>query len=244
MSLYLQDRRNYKQALAYGDKRRQHDLATARASVGLPVTQQWWAGRDNTYGTLVSNGGSQTFTETNVNWPRLEVSAISGISNQDLNALMFPASISIGDAWRCEIGLSTSSTDQFLFGVIVMSNGTTTGSTMVGAYQYRNTTGTSALRGGGTNGTFTNFFTGVSDSDIVPDTNPLRFASYLMEIHYTASNTFVARIYGGDGRVFAGARSSSNISQTLTPTHVGIGWSNYGTTPTAPVVTFGPLYKA
>lgn len=187
---------------------------------------------------LVQPTGSQTEVET---LGELTVSSIASISANDLACRLWPATIATGQKWRCKIRLKATSQD-FLMAALVFTDGTLTTSNLVSAFAYINN-GVDQYNGANAHGTVTNVATLTGDSTIsgVPSLDSV----HVFELEYTSANTFAARFFRyGDHGLFTSLLAITGTAKTMTPTHVGVGWSNWGDTPTAPVVTFGPVYRA
>lgn len=197
----------------------------------------WWRGNTLSKGTTVTVTGSQTLTEVPGNFPRLDVSNIASVSANDLNTVLFPRTISVGQVWRCWVRVQTSSNNQFLMGALMFADGVTSAANFAGNVLYYNTNGTFICQG------FTGTLTAASPltSAVSLGDGTMKRAGFILELEYAAVNTFSQRIYGADGvtAIFA----QTGWAATLTPTHVGVAWSNWGNTPTTPSVHFGPIYR-
>lgn len=198
----------------------------------------WWRGTDLTRGITVTVTGSQTLTETASPRPGLVASSIASISVNDLNCVLFPTTLATGQTWRTLIRLQATG-NAFLMGALVMTDGTTGASNAVGSLLYHNNNGVD-IRLAGIHGTLTALSSTVGDAAVA--SAAWWNSTYVLDLTYSAANTFVTQLRFGNA---AGSevQSSGNISKTITPTHVGVGWSNWGGTPTAPEVHFGPVYR-
>lgn len=205
-----------------------------RGSVNLAnASNVYWSGADVNRGSLVQPTGSQTISEDYYK-NTLTVSAIASIASADMACLLFPATISIGDIWACQIFVDTSSTNQILVGGLVMTNGTAISSALAGAFSQLNTDNTH--RTSSRAGTPEAMASEISPGQLTA----YKRSPYLMILQYSAANTFVGSVDipgGKDPRTFA------NLTSTQTPTHVGVAWTNWGSAPAAPVIEFGPLVK-
>lgn len=201
----------------------------------------WWNGTDLTRrGTTVTVTGSQTITENASPYPYLNVTSISSISANDLNSVLFPATLAAGQRWRCNVRAQTSSTTGvFLMASLLFTDGTTSSANMAANVAYHNTSGTHICQGwGGTLTATSGITTGIASSYAALAQNSLM----MLELEYVSSNTFSQRLYSADGHSLIFEQTS--WSRTITPTHVGVAWSNYGTSPTSPSCEFGPIYRA
>lgn len=198
----------------------------------------WWEGHDVGRGTLVQVTGSQTLTEQPFDpKPELEVTSVAGASANDLNVLLYPFTLNTGQTWRTTARLGIISGTAFLMAALVMTDGTTAGSNVVTSMMYRNSNG--AIHHGGWNGTLTGVSTATGDAQVFFST--WAASEFVLQLAYTAANTFVGNFYiGGQS---TNVKTSGNISKTMTPTHIGIGWSNWGTAPSVPEINFGPIYR-
>jgi hypothetical protein len=194
----------------------------------------YWIDSDLSRSTLVQPSGSQTIAITDpAPGLRLNVSSIAGHSANDISALMFPANLTIGQSWRVLVQ-STWTLGQFLMSAFIMSDGVSTTSNIVGVVQYAQSGG--QKRWDALTGTFTNASVSGSSQGLGQQTFP-----WVFELTYVGANSFSSTIYSADG--LSVMRSAQAMTPTLTPTHIGVGWSNWGQNPTAPAVKFGPIYR-
>jgi hypothetical protein len=200
-----------------------------------PLDEMWWDGAAAGRGTLVVVGGSQTIVET-AEPPRLTVSAISGIGNNAYNAVLFPRTISTGQTWACMVRNQTSN-NAFLFGAIIFTDGVTAGSNVVTCSVYQNVDVT--MQHLCHHGILSNASANTGAGAILGSAwfrrSPLR-----LTLTYVAANSFNARVdlWGGNE-----PRTTGNAAKTMTPTHVGVAWTNNGGSPTTPSLEFGPIYR-
>lgn len=190
-----------------------------------------WDGNDVAAGTTLTVTGSQTITEgdgmVSVNY--------TGQSANDLNAVIFARTISVGDKWRVPTRLLASNADtNFSMIGVVFADGTASTSAISGGMFYIQAAADHMEPIDGTFG-----------SVVLPQS--ITFTPYLQgfgpwvwfEIEYVSSNTFRTRL-SLDGLSFLDMGTTE--ATTLTPTHVAIVWSKWGTAGTA-IATFGPLTK-
>lgn len=202
--------------------------------------QVWWRGNDVARGTTVTVTGSQTLTEAATPTPQLTVTALSSISSGDMNCVLFPATITTTQKWRCPIRLQQDTGNFFLMGCVLVTDGVTSGATAAVSVNYHNTTGSNYISQGfgGTLSTLSGN-TSAAAWTAGPDDLP---SVWLVELEYVSANTFSQRVYDRSGQHLC--YEQTGWSQTITPTHVGVGWSVWGEGPVNPVVEFGPLYRA
>lgn len=188
-------------------------------------TDKYWDGDDNGDGTVVTVTGAQTVTEGD---DLLSVITTSTIANPDINCLLFGHSFSVGDQWTLPVRVAGVGTSAHLMSV-VFTDGTTSGSNIFscgfqnnGFFAWRHGTLTNANSAGGMNGV------GSPNGDFI-----------WFRLTYQAANTFRVEV-SMDG--VGWYQFASDQSKTMTPTHVGVGWSNLGNAGTA-LLTAGPLVK-
>lgn len=195
----------------------------------------FWTDSDVMRGSLVQPSGSQTISRNNpALGQRLSVSAITGFAASELGALMFPANIQVGQVWRVATR-STWTSGQFLMTGFVFSDGVTGSSNIVGLLGYVTAAGQKRFDGIG--GTFDTVSI-LSGGNLVTGQNTYPF---VLQLEYAAANSFNTEVFTGDGATLF--RASVNITPTVTPTHIGVGWSNWGASPTSPEIRFGPIYR-
>lgn len=185
-----------------------------------------WEGSDVASLTLVTVTGSQTLAEKG---GRVGVEFV-GLTDGDLNCLLAPVAVGIGNALAVSIrGLNISGA--FTRGV-VLTDGTTSGANAI-FYGYDNFGGRRLLHREGT-------LTGMGTSDWqVTSTDSLVGDLHVM-VEHEASNTFRGW-FSPDGVIWT-RLEQANASFTMTPTHAGIAWGTFGASATAtPVGSFGPL---
>lgn len=198
----------------------------------------WWQGNTvATRGTTVTVTGSQTITEVADDSPRVSVTSIASISANDCNCVLFPALIAVGQRWRAWVRVQTSSDNQFLMGFLLMTDGTTSAANLAANMLYYNTNGTFISQGVGGTLTSISLITGATSLG----GGALKRAGFILELEYVSANTWSQRVFGADG--VTSIFEQTSWSQALTPTHIGIGWSNWGGSPNTPSVHFGPLYR-
>lgn len=190
-----------------------------------------WDGNDVAAGTTVTVTGSQTITEGD----GLVSVKFNSQSNNDVNAVLSAKTISTGDKWRGAVRLFARD-EQYSIAGILLTDGTTSTSNAVFASIVSSDV-TNPVRLQLRHGTLTNMATSPID---ISDFGLIRFIPWLVfEIEYVASNSFTVRF--GDGLSFTNWGASA-ASVTMTPTHVGIGWTKFGGTEEA-IATYGPLIK-
>lgn len=218
-----------------GLTRTARDLLTPAARIESPY-EVFWTDNDLARGSIVQPTGSQTIARTNPALAhQLSVTGISGFAATDLGAIMFPADIQVGQKWRVATR-STWTSNQFLMTGFVFSNGVAPSSDITGLLGYTNAAGQKRWDnlGGGT------FDAVAIDSGANLATGQNNYP-FVLELEYAAPNSFNTVVYTGDGANVW--RASANVTTTLTPTHIGVGWSNWGASPTNPEVRFGPIYR-
>lgn len=201
----------------------------------------YWDGNDLASFTTQTVTGSAAWTEAH----NLVSVAVSNQTSEDDAAILIAKTINTGDAWIVGVNSNILASD---------SGGTTTGNASAGIL-FTDGTGTTAncvighIQNAwndssapllvGRHGTLTNHAT----APWVSQVQGRGFGGWLyIKLTYQASNTFRVEFgtQGYDGLFHA--FGESDISKTMTPTHVGLtGWAvNPGTA----VATFGPLRKA
>lgn len=178
--------------------------------------------------TEVNITGSQTIVESG---GRLSVRYNSQASG-DVGALLKPVTFAVGDKWRVPVGSLTRS-DDFSIMSLLFTDGTAASSKFVAATTYTTNTG---LRYAQQEGTLTALVGG--GIDVTQGANDRQLAAWL-ELEYVAANTFAARF---GNRVLTTNWGAANRSFTMTPTHIGVGWTKNGGTLDA-IAEFGPLVK-
>ena len=227
-------RRAYRRSLAGGERLRDRNLQTAPAFLET-ADAVWWTGNDRSRGTIVQPSGTQTLTETYQPEPALTVSALTSIASPQVACLMFPAVLAVGQTWACRIWPQTATTNMFLIGGLVMGNGTTTSSAIVGAYNQVNNNGQ----------LYWSCRAGTPNAFSAAETGGQLFSFWMrspweMRLTYSATNTFVGGIQVPGG---SAPQTMGNTTSTQTPTHIGIAWTTLGTAPAVPSVQFGPIHR-
>lgn len=185
-----------------------------------------WDGSDVASMTTVTVTGTQTPTESD----GLLSVAFSGQSAEDLNCLLTPVAVAIGDACLTSIRLLSPTQGAAYTVGVVLTDGTAGTSNAV-FYGWDTFTGIRVLH---REGTLTNM--AVSDWQI--GAFPLLNDRLWIRVEREATNTFRGW-FSPDGISWT-TTGKADASFTLTPTHAGICWSAYGNADTA-VATFGPL---
>lgn len=204
----------------------------------------WWGGNDLGTGTTLTITGSQTITEAAPFSadPKLSVTAISGISTSDMNCVLFPRTIAVGQIWRCRVRLKGTS-NVFAMAMFGFSDGTIGTSNVVTAFRYINSTSTNMLAAAW-HGTLTNLATGVGDTVYAQTTTPIGAnpvdSTVITEIEYTSANTFAVRYRDPS---LALLLAITGVAVTMTPTHIAVGWSSWGAAGSTREVHFGPVYR-
>lgn len=198
----------------------------------------WWNGNDLGTGTTLTITGSQTIAESAPfsAEPKLSVTAISGISANDLNCVLFPRTIATGQVWRCRVRLKGTN-NIFTMSMLGFTDGVIGTSNAVGALRYINNASSQSFSQG-QHGTLTNLATNVSPTLLVPAANV--DSTFITEIEYTSANTFAVR-YRDESRALW--YEVTAIAKTMTPTHIAVGWSNWGGAGSTREVHFGPVYR-
>lgn len=206
--------------------------------IEAPSDEVWWNGNAAAAGTVVTVTGSQTLTEAVYPRPQVAVTSIASISANDFNCLLFPRTISTGQTWACLIRNQTTTTNAFLMSCLVFTDGTSSTSNVVSSMGYQNTNG--AFHHGCWNGTLTNVNTATGETSLLGSF--WKRGYWLYTLTYVASNSFNAG-FNIPGNVLTDGRQSGNTAKTMTPTHVGLAWSNWGMSPGVPEVDFGPIFR-
>lgn len=192
------------------------------------VDDVYWDGSDLAAFTQLSITGSQTLVEGG---GRLSVRFNSQAAG-DYGVAVKPVTLAVGSKWRVPVNM-VSRADDFTIGAIVFTDGVTAASKFVSTAAY---TTNSGLRVTQQEGTLTALAAGGFDvSNLAFD--PAR--DLWLELEYVAANTFAARV--GDGQSFTNW-GAANRSFTMTPTHVGVGWTKNGGGFES-IVSFGPLRR-
>lgn len=218
--------------------RERHDWSLM-APEALDNSDRHFWGRDHRTLTLVQPTGSQTLTES---YGKLAVSAIDSIAAEDLACRLWPATLATGQKWRCKVRVANGA-QTFLMAAVVMTDGTLTSSNAVTALVFANN-GVAQAFFTGRHGTLTALSTAPGGEGVITSLSTTDFV-VILELEYTSANTFASRVFGyGDyGRYFQ-LLAITGTSKTMTPTHIGVGWTNWGVAPTTPEITFGPVYRA
>jgi hypothetical protein len=191
----------------------------------------YWDGDDVASGTTVTVTGSQTIIEEG---GLLSVRYDAQAAN-DLNCLLFARTLAIGSRWRTTARFFTRTHDVAM-AALVMTDGVTATSNAVAAIIY--VTSTSLAEAAVWHGTLTALAT---EAWAATDLRTARAIPHIgLEVEYVAANSFQGRF--GDG-IQGSSWGQANVAKTMTPTHVGVAWSNWGTTGEESIDTFGPLRK-
>lgn len=198
----------------------------------------WWGGNDLGTGTTLTITGGQTIAETARfnNNPKLSVTAISGVSANDMNCVLFPRTIAVGQVWRCRVRLKGTN-NVFTMSMLGFTDGVVGTSNVVTAFRYINNSSSQTLSDAW-HGTLTALTTGTSSTILSPAANV--DSTFIVEIEYVSANTFAVR-YRDESR--AVWQAITGISKTMTPTHIAVGWSNWGGAGSTREVHFGPVYR-
>lgn len=204
------------------------------------ASSYYWNGSDLSGSfTSVLPSGSATWTEGD----NLLTALATNQTAEDWACQLAAHSFSVGDAFVLPVRLpllySDSGNDSNATRAmgIVFSDGTSTSSNCVmGHLQWPNDNETQALLVG-RHGTID----AVSTAPWVSMSQDGAGGGWIyIKLIYQASNTFRLQ-FSPDGRVWS-AFGESDISKTMTPTHVGVGAYNANTSGTA-IMTCGPLRK-
>lgn len=217
--------------------RRDRDLFTPGWTPSLD--EVWWDGNyAATYGTQVTVTGSQTITETAMP-PEYHITSPSSIAANDLNCILFPRTISTGQTYGCYVR-ARSTNSNFWMGALMFTDGTTTSSNVASSMAYVNTNG--SILQGMWHGTITNLNANGGETTVLPfDVNQLVDRStWLLRITYVSANTFNAGFAGYKNAI---TKATGDVSKTMTPTHVGFGWSTWGQAPSAAEWHVGPIFR-
>jgi len=191
----------------------------------------YWDGDDVASGTTVTVTGSQTIVEEG---GLLSVRYDAQAAN-DLNCLLFARTLAVGSRWRTNARLFVRA-HQFSMAALVMTDGVTAASNAIATTSYQDNAGNGF--GSVWHGTLTAL---TSEAWILNDFAAARIVPHIgLELEYVAANSFQGRF--GDG-IQGSSWGQANVAKTMTPTHVGVAWSNWGTTGEESIDTFGPLRK-
>lgn len=204
------------------------------------TTNFYWTGSDLSGFTTQTVTGTAVWTESQ----NLASVVVNGQTSGDAAAKLIAKTISIGDAWTVAIRTAplqseagTTNSGSFSGGIL-FTDGTGTGANCVIAHwqiSADHTVANSSLVLVGRHGTLTAFTTSPWVSE-----NLVRFDGWLyIKLIYQAANTWRLQ-FSPDG-VSWSAFGESDISKTMTPTHVGIAAWCDGVGDA--IVTFGPLKK-
>jgi len=187
--------------------------------------------------TTQTVSGTATWTEAR---GRVSV-VVNGQTADDSASVLSAFTFGTGDEWVVPVygAMSMAATSGNLSAGIVFSDGTATSSNAVfGHIQLAQTASVTVTElGVGRHGTLTDHSTApwVSDGYLAPAAgNPV-----FIKLKYSASNTFQLS-FSPDGITYS-AFGESDISKTMTPTHVGV--AAWQTEAEDGIVTFGPLMK-
>jgi hypothetical protein len=189
-----------------------------------------WDGTKAAGMTTVTVTGSQTITEkTNV----LSVS-YSGQTADDFNCLLKAHTFSVGDSFAVPVRLYTGNVSVTMLGLI-FTDGTTSGANGVTAHLQKHSN-EAHTRTYTRHGTLTAMTSISTLHNIVP--TPLPW--FWLRLTYQATDTFRKELSpDGISWVTAGI---SDVSKTMTPTHVGVCWTVNGNSGDS-IGTFGPILK-
>lgn len=191
------------------------------------ATHFYWNGSDLAGFTEVTVTGSQTIAERDNTVAVLP----SGIQNQDINCLLTAKTFTVGDSWAVPVKGFPPANQAHYLGVVFTDGTAATSNCVTAMLQWNNS------RRVARHGTLT----AASSAPEASQTNvpSWTFDWFWLRITYQAANTFrfEQSIDGATWQAFV-----SDVSKTMTPTHVGLAWSNQGQSGT-PMFTFGPLLK-
>lgn len=200
------------------------------------ATNFYWDGNDLAGFTEVDITGTTVWTEAQ----NLVSVVVAGMTAEDANCVLIAKTFATGDTWQVPVlGVlgHTAGTVAIRAGII-FTDGTVAASNCVGGHFQCATSGAapSALLVG-RHGTLTNMNTApwVSDDEMA---SPQLFLGYV-RLKYQAANTF--RLWFSPDGVSWTTLGESDISKTMTPTHVGL--FVHATESDETIVTFGPLRK-
>lgn len=225
-------------------------LSASGSGGSVPGWMSWFAGTTSSTEFYWDGDDVSSFTEQTVSgsatWAEGGNLALASVSNQtadDASAILIAKTINTGDAWMVAVNTqapgsdSGGSTSSIRGMGIVMTDGTsTTSNCVIGHIQLDYTVSTGPLLVG-RHGTLTNYQGGA------PWVSQVQYAVMggwlFLKLTYVSANTF--RLEVGPSPYQLSAFGESDISKTMTPTHIGITafHNNAGRT----LAAFGPLKK-
>lgn len=186
---------------------------------------------DPAWTTLTVTGG-QTIAERD---SRLSVAITSGQSSADLNALLKPVTLGVGDIYETHtVAVGDTGGSDYVMHGIVMSDGVVSTSNIASCFAYT-VSGSSYRTVRLSPGTFTSVGTSSEYS-----VNIILNMGIWLRLEYVSANTF--RGYGSIDGVSWHAMAST-VTSTMTPTHVGIVWSTWGDTAVVRSASFEYIRK-
>lgn len=178
--------------------------------------------------TAVTPSGSQTVTERE---GFLSV-VFAGQSSGHLNARLKAVSFSVGDEWACEIENIADTPSGINWVGLIATDGTATTSNFWGAFPYHTSAPNAGIGyGHGVLNSVNTLAAEIIDAHTYHG-NPV------IRLKYTATNEYRVD-WSADGVSWIPGTARA---KTMTPTHIGVGWSRYGGGGNG-MASFGPLCK-
>lgn len=188
----------------------------------------WWQG-DAAGMTEVTVTGTQTITEKD---GQLSV-VFQGQSTSDVNCLLKARTFAAGDSFATRIRTGGAASN-FTIPAFLLTDGTSDSSNCVMATAYVSDANPVL-------GIFTGTLTNAASVVVISPNSQLAWLDGLyIKIKYVSSNTFQVW-WSCDGISWADI-TVGTFAKTMTPTHIGVGWSRWGSSVSG-VANFGPICK-